>query len=57
MLKEKSTYNIEGNEYKVTVFCNKEQNEEIIYNVFQDYCEKKLEETKEKFKMVRATCN
>ena len=49
MLEEKSTYNIGGNKYKVTVFCNKEQNEEIIYNVFQDYCEKKLEETKEKF--------
>lgn len=49
MLEEKSKYKIDGNEYKVTVFCNKEQNEEIIYNVFQDYCEKKLEEIKEKF--------
>ena len=49
MLEEQSTYNIQGNEYKVTVYCNKEQNEDIIYNVFQDYCEKKLEETKENF--------
>ena len=50
MVEEKSTYKIEENEYKVTVYCNKEQNEDIIYNVFQDYCEKKLEETKENFK-------
>lgn len=49
MLEEKSKYKIDGNEYNVTVFCKKEQNEDIIYNVFKDYCEKKLEETKEKF--------